>query len=429
MKIPHRLKHVKFESSSDTITSFAGLKLTTDLAIRLGIIRGLNQNLTVKKRNRGVPTADFVMSLVNTMLVGGDSLSDTRVLRQETATKDHVLYGLQIPAVRTAAETLRKFSVGNIRQLESVLGAAMRKGEDQIGGSSAITLDLDSSIFEAYGYQKQGVKYGYTGEKGFHPLLMFWSERRLLVAARLRSGNKNTAEGAASLVREGLSRLPQDRAIRMRADAGFYKKEFASFCEEKGIGFSISAMLTKPLKARIAVPENSWAVYPWEEGAEFTEFSYQPMKWSRPYRMLVKRTPYYEGQRLLPGMYFYTAVITSLRGAASSLIRHHLARGGAENYIEEFKNGIGARKLPSQNFVANWAYLVIAQLAYNLAQWFKLIILPTQEQSMQLKKLRLLWFSVAAKILRGGRQLRFALARDAATAAQFFRAQSLIQAL
>src|SRR5206468_8456575 len=55
----------------------------------------------------------------------------------------------------------------------------------------------------------------------------------------------------------------------------------------------------------------------------------------------------------LLGEFFHTALITNLAGAGSSLIRHHLARGGMENYIEEFKHGLGAAHLPSQNFHAN----------------------------------------------------------------------------
>ena len=127
--------------------------------------------------------------------------------------------------------------------------------------------------------------------------------------------------------------------------------------------------------------------------------------------MIVKRTPYYEGDQRLLGEFFYVPVITNRRGAASSLLRYHLARGGAENYIEEFKNGLGARCLPSHRFNANWAWLVIAQLAYNLAQWFKLLVLPAKEHHYQLKKLRLHWFCVAGRLIRSARRTTVALAR------------------
>ena len=126
------------------------------------------------------------------------------------------------------------------------------------------------------------------------------------------------------------------------------------------------------------------------------------------------------------GKHFHTALITSLSGAGPSLIRYHLARGGAENYIEEFKNGVGAVHLPSQRFGANAAWLQMAALAYNLAQAFKLLLLPRQQHPDQLKKLRLHWFNVAARWVRTGRRWVLALARGPDTVLAFDRVQRLL---
>jgi hypothetical protein len=79
--------------------------------------------------------------------------------------------------------------------------------------------------------------------------------------------------------------------------------------------------------------------------------------------------------------------------------------------------------------MANWAWLVIAQLAYNLGQWFKLLVLPSSNHRHQFKKLRLHWFCVAARISRSGRRIKMALARAPDTVERFVRAQELILAL
>jgi hypothetical protein len=428
VKIPHRPHHVQYTSAGEKITSFAGLKPLTDLAQRLGIIKDL-EALTVKKRRRGIPIVDFVMSLVSNFIVGGEHLTDLDELRQEGGTRS-LLYDLQVPAPTTAGETLRKFTRGHIRQLERVLRAAFRCSEAWIGGSEPITLDGDSSIFEVHGYLKEGARYGYRKVNGFHPLFAFWSERRLLVGARLRSGNRGSAHNAPDFLTECLGRLPADRPVRIRLDAGFYRREIVEYCLERGLAFSISAMQTTKLRRAIeAIDEGAWTRYGWEDDAQWAEIRYRPQKWPRAFRMLIKRTPYYCGDQLVLGRYFYAAVITNRRGAGPSLIRHHLARGGAENYIEEFKNGIGARTLPSQHFMANWAWLVIAQLAYNLVQWFKLLLLPTHQHSFQIKKLRLLFFCVAARIIRSGRRTRLALARAPDVASRFMRTQRLLATL
>ena len=425
MNIPNRPRKIKYLPSHDKMSSFAGLKLAADLATKLGIVQGLRR-LTVKKRRRGIPIADFVMSLVNSFLIGGEHLTDLNVLRQETATRE-LLYGLEVPAPTTAGETLRKFHLGHVKQVEAVTGTALRRGAELLGGSEPITLDLDSSIFEVHGYFKEGARYGYSHVKGFHPLLCFWAERRLLIGARLRAGNRTSAHKATSFLAACLPRLPEDRTIRLRMDAGFYNREMVSDLLDRRLEFSISAMLTGTLRRAIeALPSERWKAYPWEDAAEWAEFSYRPHRWPRAFRMLVKRVPYYEGDQRLFGEYFYTCVITNRRGAGSSLLRHHLARGGAENYIEEFKNGVGARLLPSQDFLANWAWLVIAQLAYNLGQWFKLLLLPRAEQSHQFKKLRLHWFCVAGRLIRSGRRLRLALARQPETVRRFAELQAAV---
>ncbi|OGP81574.1 MAG: hypothetical protein A2Y95_11715, partial [Deltaproteobacteria bacterium RBG_13_65_10] len=366
MKIAHRLRTVKFSSAPASITSFSGLRFVLQLAQRLGLVRDL-QTLTVKKRRRGIPIEDFVLSLASSFLVGGDSLSDLSVLREETVTRA-LCDDLEVPAPTTAGERLRTFTLGHLHQLGGVQGRFVRSVLERRGGSGPMTIDVDSSIFEVHGYLKEGARYGYTGVRGLHPLLAFVHEERLLLGCRLRAGNRTSADGAISFLSEVLRSVPPGRSVRLRMDAGFYNREVACFCEKRALGFSISARLTKRLQAAIsALPEEAWKLYPWEEDAQWVELKYQPQGWTRAYRLLVKRTPWYEKEQLVLGKHFHTALITSLSGAGPSLIRYHLARGGAENYIEEFKNGVGAVHLPSQRFGANAAWLQMAALAYNLA--------------------------------------------------------------
>jgi hypothetical protein len=429
VKIPHRLRAVKFRSAASQITSFAGLPLLLDLAIRLGLVRDL-QDLTVKKRRRGIPIEDFVLSLAGNFLVGGDSLRDLEVLRQELVTR-RLCHHLQVPAPTTAGERLASFCLGHIRQLQTINASLVLSIDDLMGGDESATIDLDSSILESHGYLREGVRYGYKkGVKGLHPLLAFWYESRLLLGCRLRAGNRRSDDGVESFVEEIVAAVPARRRLRFRMDAGFYSQKVEEFCAKHAAGFSISAVLTQRLRREIeGLPEETWQSYPWEEGAEWTEFSYQPHGWSVPYRLLVKRTAWFEKDQRILGEYFMTAVITNLRGAGASLMRYHLARGGMENYIEEFKNGIGARHLPSRRFLANWAWLLIAAVAYNLAQAFKLLLLPSSQHHLQMKALRLHWFNVAARWIRTGRRWILALARGPDVVQAFMHVQSLIHAL
>jgi hypothetical protein len=73
----------------------------------------------------------------------------------------------------TLGTFLRSFTFGNVRQLdrasELALCAAWAAGAGL--GDAQLTIDIDSSICEVYGYDKDGAGYGYTHVLGYHPML------------------------------------------------------------------------------------------------------------------------------------------------------------------------------------------------------------------------------------------------------------------
>ena len=45
-----------------------------------------------------------------------------------------------------------------------------------------------------------------------------------------------------------------------------------------------------------------------------------------------------------------------------------------ENVIAQLKSGVNAMRMPVNNLVSNWAYMVMAALAWNLKAWFSLLV-------------------------------------------------------
>ena len=75
-------------------------------------------------------------------------------------------------------------------------------------GDAPFTIDLDSTICETYGLAKEGAHHhGYTGARGYHPLLAIAAGTSDVLMARLREGRANTARGAAHFLRETVSRV------------------------------------------------------------------------------------------------------------------------------------------------------------------------------------------------------------------------------
>lgn len=64
---------------------------------------------------------------------------------------------------------------------------------------------------------------------------------------------------------------------------------------------------------------------------------------------------------------------------AAAVGRENNARCHQENLIEQFKSGVHATRMPVAEFDANWAYLVIASLAWNLKVWAGLLLFAARQ--------------------------------------------------
>ena len=100
--------------------------------------------------------------------------------------------------------------MGPLRQLDRVsrqlLAGAWAAGAGP--GDDPLTIDLDSTLRETYGVCKEGARHhGYTGKRGYHPLLAVAAGTGDVLMARLREGRANTARGAAHFLRETVGRV------------------------------------------------------------------------------------------------------------------------------------------------------------------------------------------------------------------------------
>ena len=140
-------------------------------------------------------------------------------------------------------------------------------------GDAPFTIDLDSTICETYGLDKEGARHhGYTGARGYHPLLAVAAGTGDVLMARLREGRAHTARGAAHFLRETVGRVRHAGArgqLTMRADSGFYTHAVVAVCRRMDVRFSITIRQHKSLHNLIeAIPEDAWTPIPyWMDGA------------------------------------------------------------------------------------------------------------------------------------------------------------------
>ena len=201
---PDRI-HVAFDDHR--LVANAGLLLPVTLAHHLGLGELVDRHVDLGDAPGRANPGDKLLTLVASALAGGDCIDDADVLR--TGSTARVL-GCAVKAPSTLGTFLRSFRWGHVRQLDRVsrelLARAWAAGAGP--GDEPLTIDLDSTVCETYGLGKEGARrHGYTGQRGYHPLLAVAADTGDVLMVRLRQGRANTARGADHFLRETVGRV------------------------------------------------------------------------------------------------------------------------------------------------------------------------------------------------------------------------------
>ena len=410
LECPDRI-HVAFDDHR--LVTNAGLLLPVTLAHHLGLDELVDNHVDLGRAPGRANAGDKMLTLVASALAGGDCIDDADVLRTGGTAG---AIGCIVKAPSTLGIFLRSFSWGHVRQLDRVSrelqARAWAAGAGP--GDGPLTIDLDSTICETYGLGKEGAHHhGYTGQRGYHPLLAVAAGTGDVLMSRLREGRANTVRGAAHFLRETVSRVRYAGAtgqLTMRADSGFYTHAIVAVCRNQGVRFSITIRQHASVRNIIeAIPEADWTPIPyWMEGAadvaetEYTPFGSEPN--AAPVRLIVRRVkPTLGSQLALLAAYSYHGFITDREGDTLDLEADHRRHAEIENAIRDLKYGMGLNHLPSGRFPANAAWLAVQALAHNLARWTARIGLG--EQVVTTKTLRRRFFSLAGRLTRKARRL------------------------
>jgi hypothetical protein len=417
MRSSHSLDRLDTAFDDDRLVSDAGLLLPATLAQHLGLKALVETHLDLGDKPGRAHVGDKLLTLVMSALAGGDCIDDAGALR--AGGTERVL-GFRVKAASTLGTFLRSFRWGHVRQLDRVsrelLARAWAAGAGP--GASPLTIDLDSTICETYGLAKEGATHhGYTGVRGYHPLLAVAAGTGDVLMARLREGRANTARGAAHFLRETIGRLRHAGAsgqLTVRADSGFYAHEVVAVCRAMGVRFSITIRQHAAIHRLIeAIPEADWTPIPYwlAGGADVAETTYTPFadqKDAVPVRLIVRRVRPTPGSQLaLLTLYDYHAFITDRDGETLVLEADHRRHAEIENAIRDLKYGVALNHLPSGRFPANGAWLAVQVIAHNLARWTARIGLGAG--IVTTKTLRRRLFGLVGRLTRSARRLKLHL--------------------
>ena len=127
---------------------------------------------------------------------------------------------------------------------------------------------------------------------------------------------------------------------------------------------------------------------------------YQPTKCQRKYRVIIlrKNISVQKGEVVLFEEVRYFFYITNRKDQVEQIVGLANGRCDQENVIEQLKNGVNAMRMPVNDLVSNWAYMVIAALAWNLKAWYGLLV-PDRERGIELVKMEFRRFLHAIMLL------------------------------
>lgn len=452
--------NIHYEIADRTRATHAGGIGAIHLLVRkLGLDQMIDRYLELLKIHLPYHESDHVLNLAYNLLAGGSCLEHLEWLRSDEAYLD-ALGARRVPDPTTAGDFCRRFGPGDIFLLQEVFNTTRRKVWQQQpeGFFEEAVLDADGTMVETCGECKQGMDISYQGQWGYHPLVISLANTAEPLYVVNRPGNRPSHEHAAVYFNRAIDhcRAAGFRKILLRGDTDFTQTEHLDGWDEEGVRFIFGIDAMPNLYEIVEkLPENAWkklcrpAKYEVRtqprrrpanvkqqvvERREFedirlvdeyvAEFRYRPGKCRKAYRVVVvwKDLEVHQGQKKLfddSRCLFYITNEEEL--PAEEVVFQANGRCNQENLLQQLKSGVRSLSAPVDNLWSNWAYMVMASLAWSLKAWAALLLPEggrwkekhTEEKynllRMDFSTFRRAMMHVPAQIVHGGRKIVYRL--------------------
>ncbi|HSH82915.1 MAG TPA: IS1380 family transposase [Herpetosiphonaceae bacterium] len=424
-------RRLKLEFHGSKITSDGGLLACRELDDVLGLSEVAGEVLTDTRtgaNGRHTLLGQFRQSVFG-RLAGYEDVNDADRLAHDPAMR-WVVGGRAVTGQGASTSQMGRFETEVMAEAKNLAALTDLSGPwiDRVharGPVMGIVLDMDSSVSPTYGEQEGSAYNGHFGCTCYHPLFVF-NQFGDLERCALRSGNVHSAEGWREVLEPVVARY-RDKLKRryFRADAGFASPEVYEFLEAEGYAYVIRLPANAVLQRRIAhLLTRPVGRPPHEVRRFYASFRYQAQSWKRS-RRVVAKVEWHPGE-LYPRVGF---LVTNLCRPPERVVAFYNQRGTAEQWIREGKIAVRWTRLSCRSMQANAVRLQLHALAYNLANFFRTLVLPDEVERWSLTTLREKVVKIGAKVIAHARYTVFQMAEVAVSRDLFRRILRMIDAL
>jgi hypothetical protein len=418
------------------------------LACKLGLADAINRNVILLKYHVPYWESDHVLNIAYNVLAGGKCLEDIERLRNDETYMDALEAG-RIPDPTTAGDFLRRFDEDWIFGLQETFNETRRKvwGLQDASFRKEAIIDVDGTVAETTGECKGGMDLAYNGIWGYAPLIVTLANSNEALYLVNRPGSRPSSDGAAEWIDRAIDLVaPVFGRVWLRGDTDFSLTSNFDRWDEKGVRFVFGYDAKKNLvDVADALPESNWKAFrrppryevkteerrrpenvkeqvvkqrEFEnirlESEQVAEFDYRPGHCRKTYRMVVvrKNLTIEKGERrLFDDVRYFFYISNDRTMSTQEVVLFANDRCNQENVIGQLKSGVNALRMPSDSLESNWAYMVIAALAWNLKAWYGLVTqAPAARRDilrMEFRRFLMSFIQIPCQIVRTGRRLIF----------------------
>ena len=424
---------------------FGGIGAMHKLLCKLRLDRAINQNVQLLQRHVPYWESDHVLNLGYNVLTGGTCLEDIERLR----TDETYMNGLdaeRVPDPTTAGDFLRRFDPASILALQETFNEARTRvwALQESSFRKEGIIDVDGTIAGTTGECKEGMDIAYNGIWGYAPLIVSLANTNEVLYLVNRPGSRPSSDGAPQWLDRAIDRVaPVFKKVWLRGDTDFsLTHNFDRWDDRVGFVFGYDAKqnlvamadafperrwkrLTRPVRYEVQTeqrqrPENIKEQVVKErefknirlQGEQVAEFNYRPVHCHKTYRMVVVRknlTVIKGERRLFDDVRYFFYITNDRKKTDSEIVLFANDRCNQENVVAQLKSGVNALRMPSDGLVSNWAYMVIAALAWNMKAWYGMVTLaPAVRRDilhMEFKRFLRSYVQIPCQIVATGRRL------------------------